>query len=407
MFDFNPPSNKYWVPYIYARPKYIIIATPFGSRHVPLPLEDFLVAVILTLLVVLATLYLFVPRRYLRRFCCCCCCCSCFNQQNKRRATKPRPVLIITDIGRDIDDTLALCTLNGLRKQGKVKIVGVVATGGNGLTRARVVRFWLRRFDISDTSVPVAACMKDGRTECFIPKGTPSLESAALYVGTAAELILDCATTYPQQLEIFALAPLTPLADALEMKDGLAQLTSGVRILHIQGQSILHEQEQLIYPDFAAFNLREDQEASNNVFAALQSVVPFRMLGKHAAYQVSLTRSDFSNWDTMTGTKEMTLGAKNNMNIFRTGNPTKFYQLYPIPEEHRNDDDWFDHMQEFSHPYDPLCLLAGFYPKLFHAKKIVSFHRAIGNTNDSLGVVDAEKTRLLLSKLIGDGVRGV
>lgn len=52
-----------------------------------------------------------------------------------------------------------------------------------------------------------------------------------------------------------------------------------------------------------------------------------------------------------------------------------------------------------------LCVLAGFQPKLFHAQKMNSFHRAIGNAKESRGVVDPTKeTMKRLVALINAGL---
>ena len=52
-----------------------------------------------------------------------------------------------------------------------------------------------------------------------------------------------------------------------------------------------------------------------------------------------------------------------------------------------------------------MCILAGFQPKLFHAQKMNSFHRAIGNAKESRGVVDPTKeTMKRLVALINAGL---
>jgi len=48
---------------------------------------------------------------------------DCKNEEDPRV-----PVLVITDIGRDIDDTLALLALFGLEAQQHLRIVGAIAT---------------------------------------------------------------------------------------------------------------------------------------------------------------------------------------------------------------------------------------------------------------------------------------
>ena len=44
-------------------------------------------------------------------------------RRNRANEKRPRPVILITDVGRDIDDTLALLTLNGLRRAGRLRTI--------------------------------------------------------------------------------------------------------------------------------------------------------------------------------------------------------------------------------------------------------------------------------------------
>ena len=211
------------------------------------------------------------------------CHCQRTARRHQRTARLPRPVLVLTDIGRDIDDTLAMLTLNGLRRQGKIEIVGVVTAGGAAATRARLVRGWLRRFGLMDEDVPVAACpspvsagAEEPETpECYLPSAlTPELEAAVVQRGedAAADLILKLAREHAGALEIFALSPLTPLHRALDRKGGAKALLEGVRTLYIQGQYIKREGDKhgRMEPDFESYNLRKDKEAARRVFRELQ-----------------------------------------------------------------------------------------------------------------------------------------
>jgi predicted NAD-dependent protein-ADP-ribosyltransferase YbiA (DUF1768 family) len=62
------------------------------------------------------------------------------------------PCLLITDIGADIDDTLALLTLLGSQH---LFLAGVVTTVNDALQRAVLVRQWLQVLGVGDASVPV------------------------------------------------------------------------------------------------------------------------------------------------------------------------------------------------------------------------------------------------------------
>lgn len=237
----------------------------------------------------------------------------------------PVPVLLVTDIGRDIDDTVALACLSSYEAEGSVKLVGLVATGGLGESRARLARFWLRKLGYADERVPVAACLAPGNeisNLCVFPNlgtdssrdregpdGVPSLEQAATFEGSssesaAADLVLQLAREYAGELVVLAIGPLTPINAALSLPGGKEALQRGIAKLCIQAQATIGPGGDL-FPDFAAFNLREDQEASHGVFQGLQSSVPFELLGKHAAYRVAMERGDFEQWDADAGERIM------------------------------------------------------------------------------------------------------
>lgn len=208
-------------------------------------------------------------------------------------ALDPLRVCVITDPGRDIDDTLALHVIASACRNGtRMDLVGVISSGGACLLRAVLARGLLRSLGLPDT-IPVAACPEVdgvGRHEVFVPDELQSLraQSARLH-DCAVQLLLDLSARYPGELIIVGIGPLTPLRLAIETSGGI-ELLRGIRGLYIQGQAFL--QEGKLRPDFAAFNLREDRRAAELVFEHLQQHVPFTLLGKHAAYRVALTKDD-------------------------------------------------------------------------------------------------------------------
>lgn len=227
----------------------------------------------------------------------------------------------MTDIGRDIDDTVALACLSTYEAEGAVELVGLVATGGVGESRARLARFWLRKLGFADERVPVAACLAPGNeisNACVFPDlggdrdrqdVVPPLDQAAIFEGkssesAAADLVLEVANRYAGRLVVLAIGPLTPIHAALLLPGGKHALQGSIARLCIQAQATIGQDGELI-PDFAAFNLREDREASIRVFTDLQSSVPFELVGKHAAYRVAMERGDFERWDADAGVRIM------------------------------------------------------------------------------------------------------
>ena len=131
------------------------------------------------------------------------------NESKHDSAVKPIPLLMLTDIGRDIDDTLALLALIGYHASHRLKIVGIIATGGANLSRACIVSGWLNRLTQAQESsgcgtsglfsnIPVAVCGSSiGLEECYSPPFTQTPEEAKLYHGSAVELILELCRSYP------------------------------------------------------------------------------------------------------------------------------------------------------------------------------------------------------------------
>ena len=121
----------------------------------------------------------------------------------RKRSSGKKQILLITDIGRDVDDTLAILALGGYALSSPdVEIAGVVATGGAGTTRARVVRFWLRRMGFPDTvqfippptaaRPPSAAAAATAHTsQCRLPplRLAPTVAGRGVYARMATALL--------------------------------------------------------------------------------------------------------------------------------------------------------------------------------------------------------------------------
>ena len=84
----------------------------------------------------------------------------------------------------------------------------------------------------------------------------------------------------------------------------------------------------------------------------MQATVPIHLVGKHTAYAVKLAPEDFATWDALLAARNwpgglsMSKMAMATMDIFRSSNPTRFYELYGVPPENQNETDWFANMQE-------------------------------------------------------------
>eukprot|EP00566_Odontella_aurita_P004990 CAMPEP_0113581674 /NCGR_PEP_ID=MMETSP0015_2-20120614/31444_1 /TAXON_ID=2838 /ORGANISM="Odontella" /LENGTH=616 /DNA_ID=CAMNT_0000486169 /DNA_START=68 /DNA_END=1915 /DNA_ORIENTATION=- /assembly_acc=CAM_ASM_000160 len=241
------------------------------------------------------------------------------------------PVLIITDVGKDVDDTLALLYLARQSQRRIVNIVGVVTTGGRNAERAQVARELLDAALRTGGESESASASASGCGCDLAPSPQSRVEivagSEAVHDGTAApgdsvicwrgerrqaneaddddddgddgqekdavHFILDLCRRYCGSLRVLALAPLTDLAAALRFD--ASTVLRGVKSLHIQGQAILVPDDEdeddddsdmdvdgdgdgdgdngsavRLEPDPAAFNLRCEMDAARYVFAQFQ-----------------------------------------------------------------------------------------------------------------------------------------
>ena len=128
------------------------------------------------------------------------------------------PVLLITDIGADIDDTLATLVLHGANN---LKVVGVVTSVNDGQKRGALMRGWLRKLGVADDDVPILPSIdSNGEAGCHTPDGFPTIEDAALgKVEDTPFSILQIAKEYEEELVVLGIAPLTPLAAAIRLDE--------------------------------------------------------------------------------------------------------------------------------------------------------------------------------------------
>jgi len=272
-----------------------------------------------------------------------------------------RPVLVITDVGKDIDDTLALLYLAYLHQRKRIVLVGVVTTGGRNRARARATCAILESVHIpSFLATESTTQLVDGRVPVVPGRSVSCLGENVVYVevdgvnfndikaeeqeslDTLSLLFIEhLLAQYPGELTVMGLGPLTDLAACCENKR--------FHSVYLQGQAQEDPIEPLA-PSPEAFNFKCDFKAAEKVFASLAPHCPFILLGKHAAYTVGLTSKDFELWDNLSdkrlNMKSTVLNAiahlKNNSpdvyaRVFGNGDPTSSY---------------------LSRPYDPmLCVL--------------------------------------------------
>jgi len=295
------------------------------------------------------------------------------------------PVLIYTDDGRDVDDIEAITYLAG---SPNIDIVGIVTTHMIPDRRALIARAVLD--NLGKTSIPIGvgstfpigeedeALLKylrehtiDGRTyegegliECF-PDGI--------------DLIHGLIDRYGSELKIAVQAPLTDLARAALRDEGNFCKIGG---LYIQGQALVDKSR--LTPDTAAYNIKEDEEASRIIFE-LQDRISMTLVGKHAAYQVPFLREDFEAF-AETGNpvgEYLKVHAEKGLECFAKRAPDIFQRVFGISAEKVGE------LEKLSNPYDALVAKAIANPNDFSVVKIGN-HTLIGMDEANSGVEQPE-----------------
>lgn len=177
-------------------------------------------------------------------------------------ASVPLPVFVDTDIGDDIDDALALALL---LCSPEIKVVGVSTVFGDTALRACLAAYVLQTYGYPD--VPVAA----GQAQPMQFRHQPSGVCQAVVLAndqqfplsslSGSELLIQIARSYPGELTLLCLGPLTNVALALQKEPRLGSLLR--QVFFMGGAS------RIFWPDW---NVRSDALAARLFLEARLSV---------------------------------------------------------------------------------------------------------------------------------------
>lgn len=196
----------------------------------------------------------------------------------------PRPIILDTDIGTDVDDCLALALILA---SPELRLLAVTTVYGDTLLRSRMVLKLLALRGVADVPV-VAGAQKPllGRPpvyweghegEGLVGPGDEGLRPAA---ERAAELIVRTVMAQPGEVTLIAIGPLTNVAQALLLEPRLAGALAGLTIMGgvIGGAAALHL-------PWTEHNFRCDPEAAAIVLA---SGAPIRIVPLDVTTQVRI-----------------------------------------------------------------------------------------------------------------------
>ena len=194
-----------------------------------------------------------------------------------------RPVLLDTDIGSDVDDLLALALLVG---SPELQLIGVTTVYGDTVAAGPDDPPGSRPAGVT-SAVPIGIGAREtltGRPVWWAGhegQGIPGLDQVQIDEGiTAADLLQQAATEHRGRLELFAIGPLTNVAEAISADDNFA---TSLHHLYIMGGAFWMEQ--------AEHNIKSDPEAADIVF---RSGIPMTICGLDVTQRVRLREADMS-----------------------------------------------------------------------------------------------------------------
>jgi inosine-uridine nucleoside N-ribohydrolase len=202
------------------------------------------------------------------------------NPEANQSTSHKHPVLIDTDIGDDIDDTLALALA---LQSPEIELQGVTTVFGNTQQRAHLAAHLLTVFGHQD--IPVAAGVETPLQPRHRPSGVPQAsilddrtELPALSTLSGPELIVQTALTHHSDLILLCIGPLTNVATALRLEPHLFLAIR--RIILMGGTST--------FP-FPEWNMRSDVRAAQIVLGA---GIPVTMIGWNVTTRCQLQEKD-------------------------------------------------------------------------------------------------------------------
>ena len=263
-------------------------------------------------------------------------------------------VVVVTDIGKDIDDTIALLFLMELHKKNIINLKAVITCGGRTSDRAKVASILLRH--VLGTNNIIIIHGSDVRVDDSAFLNSDVLThpiSDDINISNETHQI-DCVLN---DSHVVCLGPVTDIASNITLKNKPKSLL-------IQGQAT-----KSLQPDPESYNLRCDIEAAELLFKRGRELnIPIVLLGKYAAYEcpikqehieyIKLCRSELP-WDlrsVVLETLQEFVKDESSPEILKRAYGVDVRELHKLSSIPMGTRIWntFPHL---SVPYDPLCCM--------------------------------------------------
>lgn len=191
------------------------------------------------------------------------------------------PVIVITDIGRDIDDALALVILSSLKNMCVLNPLAVITTLEPSEDRACLARVVLDSLSMHDVPVAIGT---DGPGDislhCF--DGVTQSQSFQFEPGSTlmARLLKDAEA---KSVKLICLANMKDISSFIVKHEDLFR--SKIKEVVAMGGAVYSEAREQIIPDSSASNNSTDLNAARHVYAECQqNNIPTTTISRYAAY---------------------------------------------------------------------------------------------------------------------------
>lgn len=263
--------------------------------------------------------------------------------QAQAQAEGQIPVLVITDIGTDVDDALALYVL---ARSPQLHCVGIACTAADAPRRAATARHLL------------------------------SLLGANTPVGCGPAFIDSVLRATQQPLTVLLLAQATDLTAALAQTPAPA-----IARIYYQAHATVDPATNRLVPHSESFNVSEDVPAAEALLA-FQDRIPFTFVGKQAVYPFAVPRVVFDSLRRTGHPADAYLynAAHESLRRFALTRPRIFCRVYHIDTTGLNVADSttmlrvVDTLSTLSNPYDAVTVLALTHPELLQFDSISPGH---------------------------------
>lgn len=281
---------------------------------------------------------------------------------SRNEAPERIPILIVSDIGKDIDDALAI---SWAATNPHINLTGVIIT----------------TLDNPNAQKSLSEIGHLTKNSLNIIDSRDTLESN--------RKISQIFSAYRGELRIVILAQAGPISNFLISHP---QFQEEVHSIYIQAYP---SETSPIRPNFSSYNFAIDSIGAELLFESTRAF-PRYFIGKYAAYQLPFTKFDFKYLknSSLLGDflyKEAIEGIER----FARSNPSLFYKLFAIPSS-LSIEEALEFNQTLSYPYDLLTVASVLYHSYFNFVKI-------GNdyiTGESLNRDNIAEIALLKRELI-------